>query len=158
MPTLDYLAQPSSIPSDVKLLMTDLLLILEDDSSQKVPNRLLNRKQEVFNQAIRYINLWHSGFKASHLGRYSVAYPESVKAYGGLSDCLGFEASCADFPVQLENYCKTLRSLTCDQQPSPQETRDLKSFFKRIYSASKKKESAQPRTETILQALSYVSR
>jgi len=157
MSTLDHFAQPDLIPSCRRLAATDILLFLPDDTTQTVPANILKRREGIFKKGIEYLTLVKNGFNASRYGRHSVAYSESVRAYGELSDFLGYEAACAGFPVQIDNYCRTIETLASGQQPSSNETDDLKRFLKRISPASDKRESSQASTESLLKNLSYVS-
>ncbi len=157
MSTLNYVAQSGLTRSCTRLLATDLLLLLEEESTQKTPNRLLKRKQDIFNQGIKYLNSVNNGFYASHYGRHSVAFPESVNNYHEISARLGSEASCRAFPIQINGYCRTIETLASGQQPSSENINELKTFLKRISPDSDKREPSQANTESLLKSLSYVS-
>ena len=160
MLTPDYFAQPDLTRSCLRLLAIDLLLILENESSQKAPSRLLSRRQKIINEGIKYLKLLHTGFNVSNYGRYSVLFPESVETFQELSDLLGPEAKGRHFPIQLEDYSKTLETLSSGQQPAPQKINELKGFLNRItpyYDKYDKKGSSQTDAAPVLKGLSYVS-
>jgi hypothetical protein len=157
MSTLDYLAQPDLNPSCRRLAATEILLFLPDDPTQPVPANVLKRKEGIFNRELKYLALVRSGFDASRRGKFSALYPISIGVYRELSDLLGYEAASANFPVQIDDYCKTLRTLASGEQPTPKQTNDLKRFLKKISLDFDKDKPSQANTESLLNSLSYIS-
>lgn len=157
MLTLDYIAQPDLTPSCRRLAATEILFFLPDDPTQTVPVNILKRKEGIFNKGLEYLSLVRSGFEASHRGKFSALYPISIPVYRELSDLLGYEAASASFPVQIDNYRKTIETLASGEQPPSERTNDLKRFLKRISSDFGKEKSPRPNTESLLKGLSYVS-
>lgn len=157
MSTLDYFTQPDLNSSCRRLAATDILLFLPDDTTQTVPTNILKRREGIFNKGLEYLSLVRNGFDASHHGKFSALYPISVGVYRELSDLLGCEAASASFPVQIDDYCKTIRTLASGEQPTPKQTNDLKRFLKKISLDFDKDKPSQANTKSSLENLSYIS-
>jgi hypothetical protein len=158
MSTIDYFAQPGSVSSDLGLLATDLLLILDHGPAQEAPPRLLSRKQGVFNQGKKFFSLAYNGSFMSPCGIHSVAFLESIKAYGELVACVGHEAKNKIYLGQIGDHSKTLEILASGNQPSEEKLNNLKDCLRGIKTkSSEKKNVSQSDVETILQNLSYIS-